>query len=467
MFRILSSIWFTSKDSLSYISKNRFLILSEKEQPMKKFNPSQKILFPVKNVFNVKDPLAKYEILFSFLNLSAFKNLYASTGRPRVSYESILKALIFKNLRGLSSLSDLVRELSDNPELVFLLGFNPEKPLYVELFSAFLKNLPHHCLKEIKTCLIIKLIDAGEITGQYLSFDSTNIPANVKENNLKTSIASRFDKTRFPKGDPDCRLGVMVYFPQPFKKEIRFFWGYKNFVLADAISELPILEVTKPANIHDAKIALPLLKEISERFNFNISGVMTDAALDSPDVLSFILNDLKADPYIPQNLRNTGHPRSQLPISPSGKRVCLAGFEMLDWGKFKEGNRIRRKFVCPITHSKKFSKHHPSCPLLESSLFNKKNGCTSYIQVASDDIRKRIKYGTEKFKKMYNMRTGSERIFSRLLSLCMNNPSVRGLNAVSNHATIAHITVLLVALAAIKSGNKDKTRFVKSLLPLL
>jgi len=433
---------------------------------MKKFNPSQKILFPVKDVFNIKDPLDKYETLFSFLDLSAFKNLYASTGRPRISYESILKALIFKNLRGLSSFSDLVRELSDNPELVFLLGFNPEKPLYVELFSAFLKNLPHHCLEEVKNCLIIELIDAGAITGEYLSFDSTNIPAKVKENNLKTSIASRFDKTRFPKGDPDCRLGVMIHFPQPFKKEIRFFWGYKNSVLADAVSELPILEITKPANIHDTKIALPLLREIDERFDFNISGVMADAALDSPDVLSFILNDLKAAPYIPRNPRGTGRYRSNISISSSsGKRICLAGFEMLYWGQFREGKRIRRKFVCPITHSKKFSQQHPPCPMLESSLFNKKNGCTSYTQTVPDNVRKRIAYGTEKFKKMYNMRTGSERIFSRLLSLCMNNPGVKGLNAVSNHATIAHITVLLVALAAIKSGNKDKTRFVKSLLP--
>jgi len=434
---------------------------------MKKFNPSQKILFPVRIVFNVKDPLAKYETLFSFLNLSAFKNLYASTGRPRISYESILKALIFKNLRGLSSFSDLVRELSDNPELAFLLGFNPKKPLYVEIFSAFLKKMPHNCLEEIKNCLIVELIEMGEITGEYLSFDSTNILAKVKENNLKTSIASRFDKTRLPKGDPDCRLGVMVHFPQPFKKEIRFFWGYKNSVLADAVSELPILEVTKPANVHDTKIALPLLREIDERFNFKISGILADAALDSPDVLSFILDDIKAAPYIPRNPRNTGHPRSKLAVSPSGKRVCLAGFEMLDWGKFKEGNRIRRKFVCPITHSKRFSQKYPSCPLLSSSLFNKKNGCTSYIQVISDDVRKRIEYGTEKFKKMYSMRTGSERIFSRLLSLCMNNPGVKGLNAVSNHATIAHTTVLLVALAAIKSGNKDKTRFVKSLLPFL
>jgi len=54
-------------------------------------------------------------------------------------------------------------------------------------------------MEEVKNCLIIELIDVGEITGEYLSFDSTNIPAKVKENNLKTSIASRFDKTRFVK----------------------------------------------------------------------------------------------------------------------------------------------------------------------------------------------------------------------------------------------------------------------------
>ena len=47
----------------------------------------------------------------------------------------------------------------------------------------------------------------------------------------------------------------------------------------------------------------------------------------------------------------------------------------------------------------------------------------------------------------------------------MQNPSVRGLQAVSNYCTIAHITVLLVALTAAKTGNKDKIRFVKSFLP--
>ena len=49
----------------------------------------------------------------------------------------------------------------------------------------------------------------------------------------------------------------------------------------------------------------------------------------------------------------------------------------------------------------------------------------------------------------------------------MQNPSVRGLQAVSNHCTLAHITVLLVALTAAKTGNKDKIRLVKSFLPYI
>lgn len=47
----------------------------------------------------------------------------------------------------------------------------------------------------------------------------------------------------------------------------------------------------------------------------------------------------------------------------------------------------------------------------------------------------------------------------------MQNPPVVGLNATANYVTIAHITVLLVALTAAKQGMKDKIRFIKSFLP--
>ena len=118
----------------------------------------------------------------------------------------------------------------------------------------------------------------------------------------------------------------------------------------------------------------------------------------------------------------------------------------------------------PLSILKDSGKNIPSVPGCIPSL-PKVQVVLLTLKVLSEDIRKQIAYGTPKFKKVYNLRSGCERIFSRLLDLCMQNPSVRGLRAVSNHCTIAHITVLLVALTAAKTGNKDKIRFVKSFLP--
>ena len=65
--------------------------------------------------------------------------------------------------------------------------------------------------------------------GKYLFFDSTNITVKVKENNLKTSVKDRFKKNRKPKGDPENRLGVMINFPKPFQKKIRYFFRLYKF----------------------------------------------------------------------------------------------------------------------------------------------------------------------------------------------------------------------------------------------
>ena len=428
---------------------------------MTKFNAKQKFLFSPETIFNLR-PLEKYEILFSFLDTSPLQQLYPSTGRAPIPYEALLRALVYKNIKTLSCLSDLVGELKDNPNLALMLGFHPLHLPCVENFSAFLQDTENSIFQRVKDSLVTNLISLKEVKGTYLSFDSCNIPVKVRENNLKTSVKARFDKTKIPKGDPECRLGIMIHFPKPFQKEIKYFWGYRNFVLSDALSELPISEETKPANVVDSMVVIPRLKSAKSKFNLNIRGVIGDAGLDAAKVLLFIINDLKAKPYIARNPRRGKDPN--LEVSSAGNRICIAGFEMLYWGKFKEENRTRFKFVCPITHSKKFRKEYPYCPWFHPQ-FVKGKGCFAYTQVLDEDIRKKIDYGSPEFKKIYNLRSGSERVFSRLLNLCMQNPSVRGLQAISNHCTIAHITVLLIALAAAKTGNKDKIRFVKSFLP--
>ena len=425
---------------------------------MSRFKVHQKLLFKAETVFNLK-PLEKYEILFSFLDTSSFERLYANTGRPPVGYEALLKALIYKNMKNISYFSDLVRVLRDHPDLAMVFGFHPLRLPQVENFSAFLADTENSILQEVRNTLVDKLILSSEIRARYLSFDSTNIPVKVKENNLKTSVKDRFKKNRRPKGFPASRLGVMIHFPKPFQKEIRYFWGYRNFVLCDALSELPIIEETRPANVVDSRVIIPQLRKVRDKFGFHVGAVIADSALDSAKVLSFIIRDLKAKPYIARNMRR----EKNFPVTKSGNRICLAGFEMIYWGKYQEGKRTRIKFVCPIIHSKKFREKHPYCPWMHPQ-FAKGTGCFAYQQVIDEDIRKQIAYGSKEFKKVYDLRSGSERIFSRLLELAMQNPSVRGLRAISNHCTVAHISVLLVALTAVKTGNKDKIRFVKSFL---
>jgi hypothetical protein len=62
-----------------------------------------------------------------------------------------------------------------------------------------------------------------------------------------------------------------------------------------------------------------------DRFDLNICAVIADSGLDSEKVLSFIIKDIKATPYIARNLRR----KKDLKVSSTGNRICLAGFEML------------------------------------------------------------------------------------------------------------------------------------------
>ncbi|MBW2106216.1 MAG: transposase [Deltaproteobacteria bacterium] len=429
---------------------------------MTRYNPKQRYLISPEDVFGLK-PLRKYELLFETLEPSLTGCFTSKTrGRSPVSKPALLNALIYKNLKQLPTLFDLASSLVDNPRLATTCGLLPNKSLnsLVERLSSFLRDTPNSLMQSIRINLVNQLIQIKEISGHFLSIDSAPVPIVVRENNLKTSMKDRFNKTKPPKRDPEARLGVMIHFINPFQKEPQYFWGYRNHSIADCDSELPVWELTKPANVQDTTLFIPLFNKILDHFNFEIQGVMADAAYDSENNLKFVIDDLHALPRIARNLR--WEKLRDVNLSSKGGRICIAGFEMIYWGKFKDRGKIRKKFVCPITHSKKFARQVPTCPWNHPA-FQKGKGCTAYLR-GDKDVRKDIDYGSYVFKEHYNKRTSSERVFSRLLTLCMQTPRVYGLNAISNHCTIAHITVLVIALTATKMGQRDKLRFVKKFL---
>lgn len=406
--------------------------------------------------------LRKLESVFSCLDIPS-KEYY--TGRPPYPISAMVNALVFKNLRGLLNLVNLSRELSYYPALTQACGFKsfPNK----ERFSHFVKYTPNEFLQAIKEKLIKELMHLGEIKAKYLSTDSCPVKSPVRENNLKTNVKDRFDKNKFPKADKEARLGAYVVYPTGNKK-VQFFWGYRNHIVNDAESELPLAEVTKPANVHESTLLIPQLKYLKKTFKLSPQAVIADSAFDSCAIIEHIANEMKAKPVIARNFRKGNNPN--IKFSPKGMPICLAGFEMISCGKFydKEQNRIRHKFACPIKMNKKFAnKTGWFCPWNHPKFYSNRYGCTTNIRIKTDtSIRDNIDYGSQTFKKLYALRTSSERIFSRLLVFSMQASSVKGLNATANLCSIAHISVLAVALAAVKSEKRHKLRFIKSFFAL-
>jgi len=83
-----------------------------------------------------KDRLKKFEIFFDILDLQAIERSGARGRRP-TDKANILRALIFKNLQGLPTLSNLVTELLGRPSLAYILGFKPGIIPSAERFSHF------------------------------------------------------------------------------------------------------------------------------------------------------------------------------------------------------------------------------------------------------------------------------------------------------------------------------------------
>jgi transposase len=405
-------------------------------------------------------PRVKYNSLFEHLPLMAI--IEKSRGRPSFSQDALLKAFIYKALRRIKTLTDLCFELKNNPLVSQALGFNPYEGLpSIERFSQFLRHTAHPVLQRIRTQLVQSLLAEHVVSGDHLVLDSCPILAKVRQNNLKTPSTQRFEKTRLPKGDPDARMGVLIHFLHPPKKIVRYFWGYRNHIVADAQEELPLWEITHPADVSEIHQAIPLLRKTQETFSVSITTVSADALYDAENILCFIIEDLKAQAIIPRNPRgertapysvkdNSVFCQADLPMHRKGKMtVKKAGITYLQYScPIHFGNERQRHLLCPVAHPK----------------FTTQKGCNALIRL-TPSIRERIDYGSKAFKELQKKRTSVERIFSRLLAISMQDLPVSGMEAVKNYCTIAHITVLLIALAANRAGYSDKIRFVRSFVP--
>lgn len=93
----------------------------------------------------------------------------------------------------------------------------------------------------------------------FIGLDSASVVANTSQNNPESFLSNKFRPNNQPKADIDCKLGVHNASKQTNEKKYEFYWGYKNHVLVDCISGLPIYEMTTPANASDSAVVLDFL----------------------------------------------------------------------------------------------------------------------------------------------------------------------------------------------------------------
>lgn len=393
-------------------------------------------------------PVAKfYDSLFLNLDLSAVPE-FPKTGRKGFSNHSMICSFIVMKCEGFSMVTDLVDYLNNNLLIAHYCGFDITSPLpSYWTFGRFLKSFDHSVLSDIMKKQVLTLAGLGLIDTSFIGLDSTPVFANTSQNNPKSFHKNKFRPDNQPKADEDCRLGVHTASNQTNERNYEFYWGYKNHVLVDCISGLPIYETTTTADTHDSVVALDILADTHSFLPVTECTFLADKGYDAKNIYNQVHTLYHGECIIPLNKRNTKDPK----LLPQGNPVCEAGLAMWKDGRFSDRGRTRQKFCCPLRSSKT-----EECPCRHKNFYNgkKHRGCTKYITIP-DDLRLSIDRDSRYFKSCYSLRTECERYNSRFKNTGQERMWVRNKASITNLNTLAHISLLAVAIAAITSHSNQ------------
>lgn len=435
---------------------------------------SQEIL-PIIELFSSQSKINFYSKLFDELDLSGIQNYSNSVVGPiGFSQHALARSLIVMKSENISAITSLLDFLNNNLKIAHLCGFDILKSLPSPwTYYKYLKNTMENSeIKNLMHNLVLELKAANVISGKNISLDSTCIKANVKNNNPKNFRKNKFNPKRQPKNDKNCKIGVTASNNENRKGvKQEFYWGYKDHILLDADSGLPIDHETTRANVHDSQKAIPILSRTHNWFDFKNCNFIGDKGYDANKIYNFVHKKLKGAAYIP--LKRTRKTRTGL--SDNGIPLCQAGLLMKDAGiccdYSKYGKKIlrkRRKFRCPIAISKKRLRNGEICPVNHSKFYNGKNnnlfgyGCITYTDF-KDNFRHFLSRDCRQFKKIYKLRTESERYNARFKMLDFEEASLTNFTSIQNLNTLGHITLLLVAKAAIKCYKPELMRSLVTL----
>lgn len=216
--------------------------------------------------------------------------------------------------------------------------------------------------------------------------------------------------------------------------------------------------MTTGADVSNSTVTLDILNRTNSFLPLAECSFLADKTYDVKAINNTVRDTYIGDCFIALNKRNTKNPKKL----PSGNILCEAGLAMNRDGKCHDNGRTRQKYCCPFKNPKT-----SACPCNHKCWNNgKKNrGCTKYVTIP-DDYRLSIDKQSIAFKSVYALRTEAERYNSRFKQAGCERVFVRNGNSVKNLNTIAHISLLSIAITAVitkKSVSYRCTKTVKRL----
>jgi len=412
----------------------------------------QEIIHDV-TLFTSQGVASFYDKLFSALD---FKLPRAKTGRTGFPKEALLCAFIVMKCESFVYITDLLDYLENNLLIAYYCGFDITKPLpsYWTL-ERFIKNLDNGVLKEIQASLVRILYKLGVVDASFIGLDSTPVLANTSQNNPKSFAKNKYSNENHPKSDPGCALGVHSASNQHNERNYEFYWGYKNHILVDCISGLPIYELTTTADIADSTMVETVLQGANEVIPIEECTFLTSSFETGIVTLAFCpkrVDTLKVEavpvngkPVIVRNGFVFGAPPVFLAIVPVLVAArTFAGFRVSEWAAVFLTQAAFASRLSVLSHGKagftdRIAGSKVHC--FPGVAFVQRDGRFAVVDVPNRVVNV---LGVIPF-------VADERLW------------VRNGNSAANLNTISHISALAVALASVLAGNRHSYRSLKLL----
>ena len=412
---------------------------------------------------------------------------------PRAPFVAAYLVKLDQHKRYMSNLRDY---LVDHPALVWILGFPlhpapafpwgfdpdasvPDKRLFLTILRTLDNQVLQFLLDSTVHILQQELPPEADF-GRTISLDTKHIIAWIKENNPRTFIKEgRYDKTRQPTADPDCRLGVKrrrnqkksatdngtvptpTSLARPAAKTAvtEIYWGYGSGVVATKVpgwGEFVLAELTQPFNRPDLSYFLPLIEATERRLGFRPPFAALDAAFDSFFTYDYF-DQVGGFAAIPFTKRGRPQPRQ---FDPDGLPLCDAGLAMNRKHAFTNRRGLfphrQVRYNCPLLHPNPTGQ---SCPIDHKHW--PKGGCTTtLVDSPGARIRHQLDRHSDRYKQVYNQRTATERINALAKALGIERPRFRNQQAIANINSLIYVLLNLRAIQRIRRRNQPLSQTV-------